>query len=61
MRSVRALLKALSRAGGQGWRGGWGHLSRSPLLGGDVRHHLSEATAQDRETPHSHQPQHRNQ
>ncbi|XP_036880071.1 glutaminase liver isoform, mitochondrial isoform X3 [Manis javanica] len=60
MRSVRALLKALSRAGGQGWRGGWGHLSRSPLLGGDVRHHLSEATAQDRETPHSHQPQHRN-
>ncbi|XP_057363702.1 glutaminase liver isoform, mitochondrial isoform X3 [Manis pentadactyla] len=60
MRSMRALLKALSRAGGQGRRGGWGHLSRSPLLGGGVRHHLSEATAQDRAMPHSHQPQHRN-
>uniref|UniRef100_A0A2K6TJY6 glutaminase n=1 Tax=Saimiri boliviensis boliviensis TaxID=39432 RepID=A0A2K6TJY6_SAIBB len=56
MRSMKALQKALSRAGGHCRRGGWGHLSRSPLLGGGVRHHLSEAAAQGRETPHSHQP-----
>ncbi|XP_006093686.1 glutaminase liver isoform, mitochondrial isoform X3 [Myotis lucifugus] len=58
MRSMKALQKALSRAGSHCWRGDWGHLSRSPLLGGGVRHHLSEAAAQGRETPHSHQPQH---
>uniref|UniRef100_A0A2K5RY59 glutaminase n=1 Tax=Cebus imitator TaxID=2715852 RepID=A0A2K5RY59_CEBIM len=59
MRSVKALQKALSRAGSHCRRGDWGHLSRSPLLGGGVRHHLSEAAAQGRETPHSHQPLHR--
>ncbi|KAI2566416.1 glutaminase 2 [Homo sapiens] len=58
MRSMKALQKALSRAGSHCGRGGWGHPSRSPLLGGGVRHHLSEAAAQGRETPHSHQPQH---
>ncbi|XP_059968248.1 glutaminase liver isoform, mitochondrial isoform X1 [Mesoplodon densirostris] len=58
MRSIKALQSALSGAGSYCRRGGWGHLSRSPLLGGGVRHHLSEATAQGRETPHSHQPQH---
>ncbi|KAM5254344.1 glutaminase liver isoform, mitochondrial isoform 2-T2 [Hipposideros larvatus] len=58
MRSVRALQNAFSTAGSHCRRGGWGHLSRSPLLGGVVRHHLSEAAAQGRETPHSHQPQH---
>ncbi|XP_019690652.1 glutaminase liver isoform, mitochondrial isoform X3 [Leopardus geoffroyi] len=59
MRSMRALQNALSGAGSHCWLGGWGHLSRSPLLGGGVRHHLSEAAALGRETPHSHQPQHR--
>ncbi|XP_019310338.1 glutaminase liver isoform, mitochondrial isoform X3 [Panthera pardus] len=59
MRSMRALQYALSGAGSHCWLGGWGHLSRSPLLGGGVRHHLSEAAALGRETPHSHQPQHR--
>ncbi|KAM5336374.1 glutaminase liver isoform, mitochondrial isoform 3-T3 [Glossophaga mutica] len=58
MRSMRALQNALSGAGSHCRRGGWGHLSRSPLLGGRVRHHLSEAAAQGRQTPHSHQPQH---
>ncbi|XP_007179672.1 glutaminase liver isoform, mitochondrial isoform X1 [Balaenoptera acutorostrata] len=58
MRSIKALQNSLSRAGSYCRRGGWGHLSRSPLLGGGVRHHLSEAAAQGRETPHSHQPQH---
>ncbi|XP_059792188.1 glutaminase liver isoform, mitochondrial isoform X3 [Balaenoptera ricei] len=58
MCSIKALQNALSRAGSYCRRGGWGHLSRSPLLGGGVRHHLSEAAAQGRETPHSHQPQH---
>ncbi|XP_035874686.1 glutaminase liver isoform, mitochondrial isoform X2 [Phyllostomus discolor] len=58
MRSMRALQNALSRAGSHCRRGRWGHLSRSPLLGGRVRHHLSEAAAQGREKPHSHQPQH---
>ncbi|XP_019524544.1 PREDICTED: glutaminase liver isoform, mitochondrial [Hipposideros armiger] len=58
MRSMRALQNAFSTAGSHCRRGGWGHLSRSPLLGGVVRHHLSEAAAQGRETPHSHQPQH---
>ncbi|XP_028347048.1 glutaminase liver isoform, mitochondrial isoform X3 [Physeter macrocephalus] len=58
MRSIKALQNALSGAGSYCRRGGWGHLSRSPLLGGGVRHHLSEAAAQGRETPHSHQPQH---
>ncbi|KAI2566415.1 GLS2 isoform 12 [Pan troglodytes] len=61
MRSMKALQKALSRAGSHCGRGGWGHPSRSPLLGGGVRHHLSEAAAQGRETPHSHQPQHQDQ
>ncbi|XP_048663065.1 glutaminase liver isoform, mitochondrial isoform X3 [Marmota marmota marmota] len=58
MRYMRALQNALSRAGSRCQRGGWGHLSRSPFLGWGVRHHLSEAAAQGRETPHSHQPQH---
>uniref|UniRef100_A0A2K6PZW5 glutaminase n=1 Tax=Rhinopithecus roxellana TaxID=61622 RepID=A0A2K6PZW5_RHIRO len=58
MRSMKALQKALSRAGSHCRRRDWGHLSRSPLLGGGVRHHLSEAAAQGRETPHSSQPQH---
>ncbi|XP_057172228.1 glutaminase liver isoform, mitochondrial isoform X2 [Ursus arctos] len=58
MRSLRALQNALSGAGSHCWLGGWGHLSRSPLLGGGVRHHHSEAAALGRETPHSHQPQH---
>ncbi|XP_060021828.1 glutaminase liver isoform, mitochondrial isoform X7 [Lagenorhynchus albirostris] len=58
MRSIKALQNALSGAGSYCRRGGWGHLSRSPLLGGGVWHHLSEAAAQGRETPHSHQPQH---
>ncbi|XP_012873837.1 PREDICTED: glutaminase liver isoform, mitochondrial-like [Dipodomys ordii] len=58
MRSMRALQSALSRARGHGRRGGWGHPSRSPLLGGGVRCHLSEAAARGRETPRSHQPQH---
>lgn len=58
---MKALQKALGRAGSHCWRGDWGHLSRSPLLGGGVRHHLSEAAAQGRETPHSHQPQHQAQ
>ncbi|XP_012506336.1 PREDICTED: glutaminase liver isoform, mitochondrial isoform X3 [Propithecus coquereli] len=61
MRSMKALQNALSRAGDDCRRGGWGHLSRSPLLGGGVRHLLSEAAAQGRETPHSHQPQHQDQ
>ncbi|XP_067553099.1 glutaminase liver isoform, mitochondrial isoform X3 [Pseudorca crassidens] len=58
MRSIKALQNALSGAGSYCRRGGWGHLSRSPLLGGGVWHHLSEAAAQGREMPHSHQPQH---
>ncbi|XP_036885982.1 glutaminase liver isoform, mitochondrial isoform X3 [Sturnira hondurensis] len=58
MRSMRALQNALSGAGSHCRRGGWGQLSWSPLLGGRVRHHLSEAAAQGRETQHSHQPQH---
>ncbi|KAM9671659.1 glutaminase liver isoform, mitochondrial isoform 2-T2 [Trichechus inunguis] len=58
MRSMRALQNTLSRAGSHCPGGGWGHLSRSPLLGWGVRHHLSEAAAQGRETPHSHQPPH---
>ncbi|XP_022427523.1 glutaminase liver isoform, mitochondrial isoform X3 [Delphinapterus leucas] len=58
MRSIKALQNALSGAGSYCRRGGWGHLSRSPLLGGGVRHHFSEAAAQGRETPHSHQPPH---
>ncbi|XP_047642900.1 glutaminase liver isoform, mitochondrial isoform X3 [Phacochoerus africanus] len=58
MRSLKALQNALSRAGSHCRQRGWGHLSRSPLLGGGVRHHLSEAAAQGRETPHSHQPLH---
>ncbi|XP_058936448.1 glutaminase liver isoform, mitochondrial isoform X2 [Kogia breviceps] len=58
MRSIKALQNALSGTGSYCRRGGWGHLSRSPLLGGGVRHHLSEAAAQGRETPHSHHPQH---
>ncbi|XP_033291898.1 glutaminase liver isoform, mitochondrial isoform X3 [Orcinus orca] len=58
MRSIKALQNALSGAGSYCRRGGWGHLSRSPLLGGGVWHHFSEAAAQGRETPHSHQPQH---
>ncbi|XP_017708841.1 PREDICTED: glutaminase liver isoform, mitochondrial isoform X1 [Rhinopithecus bieti] len=58
MRSMKALQKELSRAGSHCRRRDWGHLSRSPLLGGGVRHHLSEAAAQGRETPHSSQPQH---
>nr|XP_051688786.1 glutaminase liver isoform, mitochondrial isoform X2 [Oryctolagus cuniculus]XP_051702338.1 glutaminase liver isoform, mitochondrial isoform X2 [Oryctolagus cuniculus] len=57
MRSMRALQNALSRAGSRCRRGGWGHPSRSPLLGGGVRHHFSEAAAQGREPPHIHQPQ----
>ncbi|XP_032730376.1 glutaminase liver isoform, mitochondrial isoform X1 [Lontra canadensis] len=57
MRSMRALQNALSGTGSHCWLGGWGHLSRSPLLGGGVRHHLSEAAALGRETPHSHEPQ----
>lgn len=55
---MKALQNALSRAGSHCRQRGWGHLSRSPLLGGGVRHHLSEAAAQGRETPHSHQPLH---
>uniref|UniRef100_H0UYC8 glutaminase n=1 Tax=Cavia porcellus TaxID=10141 RepID=H0UYC8_CAVPO len=57
MRSMRALQNALSLVGNHCWRAGWGPLSRSPLLGGDIRHHISEVAAQGRETPHSHQPQ----
>ncbi|KAM7328251.1 hypothetical protein ACRRTK_012343 [Alexandromys fortis] len=52
MRSMRVLQNALSRAGSHRRRGGWGHPSRGPLLGGGVRYHFSEAA------PHSHQPQH---
>uniref|UniRef100_A0A8I5ZSS2 glutaminase n=1 Tax=Rattus norvegicus TaxID=10116 RepID=A0A8I5ZSS2_RAT len=58
MRSMRALQNALSRAGSHGQRGGWGHPSRGPLLGGGVRYYFGEAAAQGRGTPHSHQPQH---
>nr|KAF6495950.1 hypothetical protein HJG63_010248 [Rousettus aegyptiacus] len=58
MRSMRALQNALNRVGSHCPRGSWGHLSRSPILGGGVWHHLSEAAAQGRETSHSHQPQH---
>nr|XP_023423475.1 glutaminase liver isoform, mitochondrial [Cavia porcellus] len=54
---MRALQNALSLVGNHCWRAGWGPLSRSPLLGGDIRHHISEVAAQGRETPHSHQPQ----
>lgn len=61
MRSLRALQEALSGAGAQCRLGGWGRPSRSPLLGGGVRHHLSEAAALGRETPHSHQPQRQDQ
>lgn len=55
---MRALQNALSRAGSHRQRGGWGHPNRGPLLGGGVRYHFSEAAAQGRGTPHSHQPQH---
>nr|XP_023413388.1 glutaminase liver isoform, mitochondrial-like [Loxodonta africana] len=58
MRSMRALQNALSQAGSHCRGGSWGHLSRSPLLGWGVRHHLSKAAAQSRETPHSRQPLH---
>ncbi|XP_051026054.1 glutaminase liver isoform, mitochondrial [Acomys russatus] len=59
MRSMRVLQNALSRAGSHRRRGGWGHPSRGPLLGGGVRYYLSEAAAaQGRGTQHSHQPQH---
>uniref|UniRef100_A0A8C9AR98 glutaminase n=1 Tax=Prolemur simus TaxID=1328070 RepID=A0A8C9AR98_PROSS len=58
MRSMKALQKALSRAGNDCRRGVWGHLSRSLLFGGGVRYLLSEAAAPGRETPHGHQPQH---
>uniref|UniRef100_A0A452E225 glutaminase n=1 Tax=Capra hircus TaxID=9925 RepID=A0A452E225_CAPHI len=58
MRSVKALQNSLSRAGSHCRRGGWGHLSQNPLLSWGVRHHLSEAAAQGKETPHSHQTQH---
>ncbi|XP_045409569.1 glutaminase liver isoform, mitochondrial isoform X2 [Lemur catta] len=61
MRSMKALQKALSRAGNDCRRGVWGHLSRSPLFGGGVRYLLSEAAAPGRETPHGHQPQHQGQ
>ncbi|XP_036989122.2 glutaminase liver isoform, mitochondrial isoform X3 [Artibeus jamaicensis] len=61
IRSMRALQNTLSGAGSHCRRGGWGHLSRRPLLGGCVRHHLSEAAAQGRETQHSHQPLHNHQ
>ncbi|XP_060051121.1 glutaminase liver isoform, mitochondrial isoform X3 [Erinaceus europaeus] len=57
MRSMRALQRLLSGARTRCRRGVWGHLSRSPLLGGGVRHHLHEAAARGRETPRSHQPQ----
>ncbi|KAB0355996.1 hypothetical protein FD754_000152 [Muntiacus muntjak] len=58
MRSIKALQNSLSRAGGHCRRGGWGHPSLNPLLGWGARHHLSEAAAQGRETPHSPQTQH---
>uniref|UniRef100_A0AAA9SWE2 glutaminase n=1 Tax=Bos taurus TaxID=9913 RepID=A0AAA9SWE2_BOVIN len=58
MRSFKALQNSLSRAGSHCRRGGWGHLSQNPLLTWGVRHHLSEAAAQGKETPHSHQTQH---
>nr|XP_012624634.2 LOW QUALITY PROTEIN: glutaminase liver isoform, mitochondrial-like [Microcebus murinus] len=59
MRAMKALQNALSLlAGNDCRRGGWGHLSWSPLLGGGVRHLLSEAKAQGRGMPNSHQPQH---
>lgn len=58
---MRALQNALNRVGSHCPRGSWGHLSRSPILGEGVWHHLSEAAAQGRETSHSHQPQHQDQ
>ncbi|XP_070645565.1 glutaminase liver isoform, mitochondrial isoform X2 [Bos indicus] len=61
MRSFKALQNSLSRAGSHCRRGGWGHLSQNPLLTWGVRHHLSEAAAQGKETPHSHQTQHQDQ
>ncbi|XP_044797451.1 glutaminase liver isoform, mitochondrial isoform X2 [Bubalus bubalis] len=62
MRSFKALQNSLSRAGSHCRRGGWGHLSqKNPLLTWGVRHHLSEAAAQGKETPHSHQTQHQDQ
>ncbi|XP_012933753.1 glutaminase liver isoform, mitochondrial isoform X3 [Heterocephalus glaber] len=57
LRSMRALQRALSLAISHCPWAGWGPLSRSPILGGGVWQHLSEAAAQGRETPHSHQPQ----